>query len=162
MQALAIFLSIFISGKTVASSLTSGNPPDSLAVRWAISMVNSVYGEAYIKGDSALFLSCYSEDASILPANSPSLSGSANILAFFKFGYKMGVRNIVFTTAGLFGLTKQFVTEQGNYEMFDANSRSIGKGKYLVLWKRTPAGWKMFRDMFNSDVPAGRAPNKDQ
>jgi len=29
-QALAIFLSIFTSSKAIASSLTSGNPPDSL------------------------------------------------------------------------------------------------------------------------------------
>ena len=97
-----------------------------------------------------------------MPANSPALCGETGILTFYKFGYKAGIRNIVFTTAGLFGLTDQYVTEQGSYEMFDANNASLGKGKYLVVWKKTRDGWKMHRDMFNADAPPARSAKKPQ
>ncbi|MGZ3749718.1 MAG: YybH family protein [Mucilaginibacter sp.] len=129
---------------------------DTNAVKAALSKVNKDYGEAFIKGDSSLFLNSYALDACIMPANSPSLCGRDGELAFYKFVYKMGIRNIVFTPAGLFGLTDQYVTEQGKYEMFDANGKSLGKGKFLVLWKKTADGWKMYRDMFNSDTPPVR------
>jgi len=51
-------------------------------------------------------------------------------------------------------MTDQYVTEEGSYEMFDGSNNSLGKGKYLVLWKKTADGWQMFRDMFNADTPS--------
>jgi hypothetical protein len=86
-----------------------------------------------------------------MPAGSPLICGYKGQLAFYKFAYKAGVRNVVFNTLALFGITDQYVTEQGTYEMFDVNNTSIGKGKYLVVWKKLAGGWKMYRDMFSSD-----------
>jgi ketosteroid isomerase-like protein len=36
--------------------------------------------------------------------------------------------------------------------MFDEQQKSIAKGKFLTIWKKTPQGWKMFRDMFSDDA----------
>jgi hypothetical protein len=34
----------------------------------------------------------------------------------------------------------------------------INAGKYIVIWKRQPTGgWKIHRDIFNSDVPPAQA-----
>lgn len=126
------------------------------SVRTAIAEVNRQYGEAYSKGDSSIFLTCYASDACIMAANAPILCGRNAMLAFYRAGYRMGIRNIQFTTSDLFNQTDQYVTEQGVYEMFDGNNQSMGKGKYLVLWKKTASGWQMFRDMFNSDAPPAR------
>lgn len=124
---------------------------DTGEVRSELQKINQSYGQAFGKGDSAAFVNCYTPDACIMPANSPEICGTQGQFAFFKFAYQSGVRNIVFSTAGLFGLTAQFVTEQGNYEMFGENKVSLGKGKYIVLWKKTSQGWKMYRDMFSSN-----------
>ncbi|MCW3118250.1 MAG: hypothetical protein JWM28_2332, partial [Chitinophagaceae bacterium] len=121
-----------------------------------IQKVNKVYGEAFIKGDSSLFINCYSPDACIMSPNAPIICGVQGQLAFFKFAYKSGVRNIKFTSLNFFEYQGEYVTEQGNYEMFAANDVSVGVGKYLVLWKKTPTGWKMYRDMFNSNTPVAR------
>src|SRR5579859_3848131 len=119
-----------------------------------IEQVNKMYAWAFMKGDSSLLLSCYTPDACLMPANSPSLCGRDGLLLFYRAAYyRMGMRNITFTSGGLYGQTDDFVTEQGTYEMFDADNKSVGKGKFLVLWKKTAEGWKMFRDMFNSDAP---------
>jgi ketosteroid isomerase-like protein len=153
-----VILLFIISGHITMANGLSVAKTDTGSVKSSISWVNKSYGEAFAKKDSALLLNCYTADACIMAANSPILSGKTGILSFFKFAYKVGVRNVVFTTQGLFGLTDQYVTEQGNYEMFDANNTSLGKGKYLVLWMKTPDGWKMHRDMFNSDAPPMQAP----
>jgi ketosteroid isomerase-like protein len=150
-----LILAVLLSGyRTIAMPLNLKT--DSTAVRTALQKMNQSYGQAFAKGDSAAFVNCYTPDACIMPANSPEIYGTQGQYAFFKFVYQSGVRNIVFNTAGLFGLTAQFVTEQGNYEMFGENNASLGKGKYLILWKKTPQGWKMFRDMFSSNKPQAR------
>jgi ketosteroid isomerase-like protein len=46
---------------------------------------------------------------------------------------------------------KNYVTEEGLWQSFDANNKMFDNGKFLVLWKKTPEGWKMFRDSFSSD-----------
>ena len=127
--------------------------PDKDSVKAAIAAVNRIYGEAYLKGDSSLFLDCYTPDGSIMAANIPILSKRSGQLLFYRAAYKTGIRNVVFTTVELYGLTDEYVTEQGVYELFGTSGQSLGKGKYLVLWKKTSAGWKMHRDIFNGDAP---------
>jgi ketosteroid isomerase-like protein len=118
------------------------NIEDTSAVRQAISKVNKLYGDAFLKSDSSLFLNAYAPDACLLPAYMPALCV-----------YKAGIRNVLFTTTNLYGLTDEYVTEEGHFETFGANNVSLGKGKYLVVWKKTSAGWKMYRDMFSGDAP---------
>lgn len=125
---------------------------DSASVKKDIARVDSIYGKAFAQQDTSLFLKCYAADGAIMPPGRPVLGGKPMMLAFFNFACKAGVRNIVFSTKGLYGLTDQYVTEQGQFEMFDEQQKSIAKGKFLTIWKKTPQGWKMFRDMFSDDT----------
>jgi ketosteroid isomerase-like protein len=36
----------------------------------------------------------------------------------------------------------------------DKDGKQIDKGKYIVLWKKEDGKWKLFRDCYNSDLPA--------
>jgi ketosteroid isomerase-like protein len=146
-----------LTGCRLMASGAINSQSDTTSVGAELGKVNTAYGAAFAKGDSSLFLDCYVEDACVMPANSPALCGKRGLLAFYNFGYKAGVRNIVFHTAALFGMTDEYVTEQGTYDMFDADSKPLGKGKYLVVWKKTGSGWKMYRDMFNSDAPPAKS-----
>jgi ketosteroid isomerase-like protein len=145
---LSLGISILLSAAQAKATTRTGDP-----VRDDIAKVNLQYGQAFATGDSSLFLGAYASDACILAPNAPQLCGSDALLHVYKFIRKTGVRNITFTTIDLFGQTKDYVTEQGAYEMFDADAHSLGKGKYLVIWKKTTDGWRMFRDMFNSNEP---------
>ena len=64
---------------------------------------------------------------------------------------KFGLRNGKFITIDVFGDGEEFVTEEGFWQSFEANNNLFDNGKFLVLWKKTPDGWKMFRDSFSSD-----------
>jgi ketosteroid isomerase-like protein len=141
-------INTILTAAPAKATLHSGDP-----VRDDIAKVNQQYGQAFATGDSSLFINAYALDACMMAPNAPILCGPDALLRIYKFIRKTGVRNITFTTVDLFGQTKDYVTEQGTYEMFDADSHSLGKGKYLVLWKKTTEGWKMYRDMFNSNEP---------
>ena len=148
---------LMMTGNKIMANQTLTMKQDTSEVKKALHKVNEAYNQAFAKGDSSLLINSYATDGCIMPANSPSLCGRPGFLAFYKFAYKAGIRGIVFTTVELYGLTDQYVTEQGIYEMHDADNKSLGKGKYLVVWKKTADGWRMYRDMFTSDAPPARA-----
>ena len=156
---LSCIILLMITSFTVSAKALEINKPDTAKIKAALHQVNLLYGQAFVKGDSSLFMNCYTPDACLLPANSPALCGVQGQLGFYRFAYKAGVRNIVFTTLNLYGATELYVTEEGSFEMFGANNISFGKGKYLVVWKKTADGWRMYRDMFSSNSAPKKASN---
>ncbi|HTD98180.1 MAG TPA: hypothetical protein VK668_02805 [Mucilaginibacter sp.] len=118
----------------------------------AIAESNAIYFEAFAKGDSSIFINRYAKDCWIMAPNAPAMCGPDAPLAFFKKAYHdIGLRNGKFITTDVFGDGKEFVTEIGFWQSFDANNKMFDDGKFLVLWKKTPDGWKMYRDSFSSD-----------
>jgi hypothetical protein len=63
----------------------------------------------------------------------------------------MGLRSGKLITTAVYGDGSKFVTEEGLWKSFDASGNLFDDGKYLVLWKKTKNGWKMFRDSFSSN-----------
>ena len=43
--------------------------------------------------------------------------------------------------------------EVGVYTFTDDKGVVFDKGKFIVLWKNVDGKWKLFRDIFNSDMP---------
>jgi len=123
-------------------------------VKKAIEESNAIYFDAFVKNDSSIFINRYAEDACILAPNTPPMCGRDAALEFFRVAYhEFGLRNGKFITTGVYGLTEEFVTEEGQWQSFDASGKLFDNGKFLVLWKKTPQGWKMYRDSFSSNNP---------
>ena len=118
----------------------------------AIAESNAVYFQAFSKGDSSIFINRYAEDCCIMAPGLPAVCGKNAALEFFRIAYyKIGLRNGKFITTDVFGDGKEYVTEVGQWQSFDGNNQLFDDGKFLVLWKKTPKGWKMFRDSFSSN-----------
>jgi len=122
----------------------------------AIAESNNIYFKAFQTGDSSIFVNRYADDCCIMPPGAPAVCGHDGALNFFKIGYyKIGLRNGKFITKQVYGDGETYVTEEGLWESYDANNQLFDDGKFLVLWKKTPQGWKMFRDSFSSNRSAG-------
>lgn len=118
----------------------------------AIAESNRIYFQAFAKRDSSIFINRYAKDCCIMPPNMPAMCGADAPLDFFrKAYYQIGLRNGNFITTDVFGDGKEYVTEVGIWQSFNADNKMFDNGKFLVLWKKTPDGWKMFRDSFSSD-----------
>lgn len=118
----------------------------------AIATSNTSYGNSFATADSVSFINHYTSDGCISPSNMPKMCGAQAINAFFKGGYKMGIRGIKLTTDEVMG-SKEAVSETGTYEIFADKNVSIDKGKYIVIWKEENGKWKMHRDIWNTDLP---------
>ena len=118
----------------------------------AIAKSNAIYFESFVKNDSSIFINCYAEDACILAPNAPAACGHDAFAKFFRSAYQdYGLRNGKFITTNVYGDGKEYVTEEGFWQSFNAKGELFDDGKFLVLWKKSRNGWKMFRDSFSSN-----------
>jgi len=151
---------IFIAMQVFAASLllTNCNAQQSKGkskldeAKAAIAKSNDIYFQSFVKGDSSIFINRYAKDCCIMPPDAPAMCGEKAPLEFFKIAYQqIGLRNGKFITTAVYGDGEEFVTEEGLWQSFDAKGVLFDNGKFLVLWKKTPDGWKMFRDSFSSN-----------
>jgi ketosteroid isomerase-like protein len=122
----------------------------------AIASSNHIYFSSFAKNDASIFADRYADDCIILAPNSQSFKGRKGALDFFKLGYDSGLRNGKFITEAVYGDGKEYVTEMGQWQSIDAKGKVTDDGKFLVLWKKTSKGWKMFRDSFSSNHPEAK------
>ena len=122
------------------------------AAKAAITKSNKTYGEGFAKNDSSLFLSKYTKDGCIMPANAPKLCGAQAIAMFYKGAKSNGVQNVKLVTEEVMG-GPEVVVETGTYELLGAANASMDKGKFVVAWKMEDGKWKMHRDIFTTNTP---------
>jgi ketosteroid isomerase-like protein len=142
-----IILSVlFIASHFICFAQSKENPLLEEA-RKAITASNAIYSDLANKNDGSI-LTRYTEDACLLPPNSPLVCGKDDLLKFFKSGPPVHSK---FTIINVYGDGKEYVTEESLYELFDMSGKKMDNGKILVVWKKTKDGWKMHRDMFSSN-----------
>jgi ketosteroid isomerase-like protein len=118
----------------------------------AIQESNSIYFSSFNKNDASIFVDRYADDASILLPNAPQIYGKEEAAKFFRTAYdEYGLRGGKFITTAVYGDGVEYVTEEGLWQSFNAKGELMDDGKFLVLWKKTSKGWKMFRDSFSSN-----------
>jgi ketosteroid isomerase-like protein len=129
---------------------------DTVDHKAVIEETNKAFSAAALKGDSAAFVTTlYHPDAAVFPPNAPEMNVSKTASAMTQFS-SMGVTSFSLTTKEIFK-GDETVTEVGTYEMGDG-SKTIDKGKYMVVWKKDGDTWKLFRDIWNSDNPYSPPP----
>lgn len=141
---LALFLFLFLTSCAAsAQNLTS--------LKAQLAETNRRYFELFQHKDARI-VDLYTEDACLMSPNAPAICGKTALTKDFTDTYAAGqVSGVKFQTLQVYGAGKDFLTEQGTWQVFDANGNVIDDGKYLKLWKKTSTGWKIFRDVFNSD-----------
>jgi hypothetical protein len=75
-----------------------------------------------------------------------------NAIKFFCEAYdQYGLGNSKFITTAIYGNGNDYVKEEELWQSFNASGELFDEGKFLVLWKNTEKGWKMYRDSFSSN-----------
>jgi uncharacterized protein (TIGR02246 family) len=111
-------------------------------------------------------VSYYSDDALVMPSNSPVLQGKAAARAMWQSMFNMP------GFGGGWKATKVDVARSGDlayitgtYEINETDASGkpkTDKGKYLEVWKKQADGsWKCVADMFNTDLPAAAPATTD-
>ena len=109
--------------------------------------------EAFARGDATAVAAVYAEKASIFPPNGARVDGRDAIRKELE---KYGKTKFELTTseARQAGSTAWCA---GNYRIILPDGKKGDAGKYVEIWSRTAEGWKIWRDIWNSDLPPAPA-----
>ena len=98
--------------------------------------------ESYLQnGDSIALGNMYLEDAEIIP----STVGRENIIKVFGSMIRDSITGSSFKTTKLWG-NDQLLVEDGTGSWSHANGNVVGRGRYLLVWKKDKGKWKILRD----------------
>lgn len=124
------------------------------AARQEIATSNQLWGQAFVKGDSASFIGLYHPEARIYPPNMAMLNSRTDLGRMLAGVPGSGIQSATVTTTDLVA-SGDLVIETGTFEMRDA-SKVVDRGKYLAVWKQDNGRWRIYRDIWNSDIPGGQ------
>ena len=126
----------------------------------AIELVREAHVNALNSGDANAWTAQFTDDGVQMPPNEPANTGRAKInswsqglLGQFHVRFALAVEEI--------RVLGEWALERGAYSI-SLNAKAGGPamkdvGKYITVYQRKPAdGWRMARDIWNSDNPPPR------
>jgi len=145
---------VFLLSVTLVTFVSLSATAQSGDVRAAIEAANRKFEAAWNSKNAAAAVALYTASATVLPPNGPSATGTQALLEFWKAGLAGAPGPVTLTTTEVeaHGDTAH---EVGAYVISSADGKVADKGKYIVIWKREGGQWKLHRDMWSSDLPAG-------
>ena len=124
----------------------------------AVKAVADAYVKATLAGDVKAIVALYTEDAVEMPPNQPMVKGRPAIQQYYEKEMGSGMKMNSFTLTHLdtqatgdrgydVGTYRQSVTPKG------ATAPVSDTGKYVVILRRSAAGWHVAYAIYNSDQP---------
>jgi uncharacterized protein (TIGR02246 family) len=130
---------------------------DAADVRGAVDASNRQFMDAFARGDAARIATLYADDAQLLPPGNLPVQGRAAIESLWRGVLALPVKEMHLTTVE-FTVHGEDASEVGRYTLVGNDGRELDAGKYIVLWRKGAGGWKLHRDMWNSNAPVVTAP----
>ncbi|HEX4300175.1 MAG TPA: DUF4440 domain-containing protein [Gammaproteobacteria bacterium] len=135
---------------------TDGTQPDSRATADAqedIGQLHAAFTKAFNAKDSAGMAATYTDDAILMPPNQPEVKTDIGIETFARQMFSSSpVTGLLLNPNETQVLGSGWAYSSGFYSMLGANGSILDRGKFLEVLKQTDKGWKIHRDIFNSDL----------
>jgi ketosteroid isomerase-like protein len=138
-----------------SSTVHSEAPPfDLAAMRSEIDTRNQQFTSAHLVGslDSAAMVNIFTSDARILPPNADPVIGRPAIEALTALYMTMGITEFREETTAFYG-NHELLVDEGTY-VFVYGEGKTERGKYVNIWRKEGAEWKIYSNMWNTNAPS--------
>lgn len=98
-------------------------------------------------GDSIALGDMYTADAVIMP----STVGREKIVRSFGSMIRDSITGSSFATTSLWG-NEELLVEEGTGVWSHQNGQVVGRGKYIVVWKKEEGTWQIVRDIWFPEI----------
>jgi len=153
-------LALFAMMLVFAGSCSRPPQGDPAAARAGIDSMNQGFMKALAAHDAKALSLLYTDDAKLLPPNTEPVLGRDAIAKYWESLLELPIQSIQLETVDVHGAGDD-VTEEGRYTLLGSKGETIEVGKYLVVWRKTDAGWRFYRDMWSSNAPASAPAGAD-
>lgn len=126
---------------------------DPVALRSTLDAIDRQFMDAFARKDGASIGLLYAEDAMAMPPGAVQVEGRAAIEAMWKSMLSLPLSAIELKTSEVGGGVET-AWVSGNYRLLQNDGSVADAGKYVVIWKESEGGWKIYRDIWNSDAPS--------
>jgi uncharacterized protein (TIGR02246 family) len=123
------------------------------STRESIQETTRIFEKAMANADATGVSNCYTEDAEFMAPNGESVKGRKNIEKTMEDYIGQGFTQYKVTSSVMYGNTG-VVGVQTEYKLSQQGGKNMDIGKSIQLWKQEDGVWKIFRDCFNSNLPA--------
>ena len=122
------------------------------ALKGDLEAANARFADAFARRDVAAIGALYTTDAQAYPPGIAPVAGRAAIQDMWKGFLAMPVGRLELRTVEVDG-NGSTAWEDGRYTILGVNGSTMDEGKYVVVWRRDPDGWKLYRDIWSSNTP---------
>jgi ketosteroid isomerase-like protein len=140
-----------------APSEEGGGNGAAAEVRAAIDAANAETGRLVAAGDGAAIGRQYAPEGEIMPAHGEAIRGPDAIGRGFQAAIDAGLRGLTLVAEGV-EVHGDTALEYGRYTAAGAGGELLDRGKYLVVWRRGPDGWRRHRDIATTSLPRPEIP----
>ncbi len=125
------------------------------AIRSEIEAANKIFEAAVSRGDGPGVAALYTGSAQLLPAQSDFVTGTEAIGQFWQAAFDSGMKGVSLVTLEVenHGDTAY---EVGKLEIRGTGGKVLDRAKYVVIWKKEGASWKLHRDIWTTSVVPAR------
>ena len=111
---------------------------------------NAAFQKAFETSDSVGLANLYTSDGKMMMPGAPSIVGRPAITSTIAMFMKMNIKRQA-KTIDVWG-NDEMIAEEGTASLSDQKGSVLDQAKYLVIWKKEDGQWKIFRDMWNTDL----------
>ena len=129
----------------------STNNFDIEQIKNKIQEANKTYGGRFVRNDREWYADKYFNDACAMPEKMKSVCGIDSIINYYYNGGKNKDFKIIIKEQEIYG-SGDVVIEEGLYDFPDGAGGSFDRGKFIAIWKLDNTTWKIYREIWNSNV----------
>lgn len=120
-------------------------------------LVQNDYVRAYNTRNFASLAKLFTEDIVEMPNNLPAITGKEAVLADYQKAFEDFTTAVINQTAEEIAVSGDWAHIRGAFHLSGTSqaggSQLESRGKWLVICKRSPEGWKFSRICWNNDQP---------
>lgn len=134
------------------SSCEKNSEFDLNAVKAEIHEKTKLFTKAHITKDTAYLNNSFTIDAKVFPPNSKIVTGRKDISKLNYDWVSYGIHEFKEETISFYG-NKDYVIDEGIYYLRYGEENTVDKGKYINIWKNVNGEWKIFSNIWNTNLP---------
>ena len=152
-------LLILLSAATLAACAPQTSQQDPAADEAALASAAATWEKAYNAKDADALAALYTEDGQLLPPGPAVINGRPAIRDYWANDIASSNMPLAIT-ADTTGVGGDWAYRSGAWRAIGADGAPAATGKYIEVWRRTPNGWQLHRDIWNADeaAPPAAAP----